>query len=90
MSIFRIEVLLADRTVLQHGDRIGTLDEAIRAAWSVAEEISLPYRIQNAHVRWVDLFERSTLLLSISITPGLSLTGEAQPRSETMRQTRGH
>jgi hypothetical protein len=70
MPVFRIDVRSADCT--DRFDRIGTLDDACRAAFEFADEISRSVTNLGA-VRWVEVYDRNRLELMIEVTTGRPL-----------------
>ncbi len=75
MRSFHIDVRLDDGSRRERHDRIGSLGEACRAAFALAEELSASTAPADARVRWVDVLDEAKLEISIQIFPGEPMVG---------------
>jgi hypothetical protein len=75
MRSYSIEVRLADDTISDREDRIGTLEDAVGAALALADKLSEPGQTAHPSVLWVDLYEVGSLVISVQVIPGFPLTG---------------
>ncbi len=78
MGSFHIDVRLKDGSRRDRHDRIGTLGDACRTAFALAEDLSASRAPGDAEVRWVDVFDGSRLEISIQIFPGEPMVGRRQ------------
>lgn len=81
MSAFRIDEVLTDGSVRAYHHQIGNLHDVCRAAFLLANELSLPRRPQHADVMWVKVYNADKLEIAISITPGIPMTGAVDLQS---------
>ena len=70
MRSYHIDVRLDDGSRRDRHDRIGSLAEACRAAFALADELSSSTAPADAGVRWVDVLDGARLEISIQIFPG--------------------
>jgi hypothetical protein len=74
MPVFRIDDRRDNEARHNHFDRIGSLQDACRAAFDLADDLS---RSQDGRgeVRWIEVYERDQLLISMQVTIGEPLVG---------------
>jgi len=75
MGTFHIDVRLEDGSRRDRHDRIGSLTDACRAAFLLAESLASSTAADDARVRWIDVFDGIHLEISIQVFPGEPMTG---------------
>jgi len=69
MPVFRIDERRDNETQHSHFDRIGSLLDACRAAFDLAEDRSRS-KDGLGEVRWIEVYERDQLLIAIHVIVG--------------------
>ena len=75
MGSFHIDVRLEDGSRRDRHDRIGSLTDACRSAFALAETLAASTEPGDAMVRWIDVFDGPRLEISIQIFPGEPMMG---------------
>jgi len=70
MGSFHIDVRLEDGSRRDRHDRIGSLADACRSAFTLAETFAGSTEPEDATVRWIDVFDGTRLEISVQIFPG--------------------
>ena len=74
MPVFRIDERRDNETQHSHFDRIGSLLDACRAAFVLADNRSRS-KDGLGEVRWIEVYERDQLLIAIQVIVGEPLVG---------------